>query len=578
MVIRLGPERAVPRLLDLSRSTRRRGRCPARRRPSSRATGETCPQCGEGTLDDASAAGSGRSWAARATRTARTSSKEGRRPRTSCRSRSSAPRTATVTWWRVARGAPATSSGGARTTRKLRLHDELRADRGASTTPDDGQGAVARRGEAGMCLNCGATVALPEGDLVGLRLAGGPPDPAALERPARGGGAVARRGGARGGAGAAAADDGAGASRRGRDATDRVTGPTTRVVRTGRERAERDRRRDRRRRSRGSCAPSRRATPRPTPAAPTRRRSGRTSTGSTSRGVDWRSPGRTDAARLPRAPRRRAARGPRPPSVSRRIRSFHRYAARAGSRPATRGGRSRRRACRAACPRVLEVDQVERLLAVVDESSHADAEARPAAAAASTPRSPRHRAARPGARRDRLRRRAADQRAGRRGRSASLDLRRGELRVLGKGRKERIGLLGRPAREALAAYLEDGRPALARPAAPPTRRADRPVFLNHLGSPLGVRGLRCRLDRLRRRRRPPEGVSPAHAAPLASRRTCSRAARTCGWSRSCSATRASRRRRSTRTCRRRASARPTGWRTRGPGRRERRPDDVHRRG
>jgi integrase/recombinase XerC len=42
----------------------------------------------------------------------------------------------------------------------------------------------------------------------------------------------------------------------------------------------------------------------------------------------------------------------------------------------------------------------------------------------------------------------------------SLDLRRGELRVLGKGRKERIGLLGRPARAALAAYLEDGRPVL----------------------------------------------------------------------------------------------------------------------
>ena len=29
----------------------------------------------------------------------------------------------------------------------------------------------------------------------------------------------------------------------------------------------------------------------------------------------------------------------------------------------------------------------------------------------------------------------------------SLDLLRGELRVLGKGRKERVGLLGSPARE-----------------------------------------------------------------------------------------------------------------------------------
>ena len=39
-----------------------------------------------------------------------------------------------------------------------------------------------------------------------------------------------------------------------------------------------------------------------------------------------------------------------------------------------------------------------------------------------------------------------------------LDLRRGEVRVLGKGRKERIGLLGGPARDALETWL-DGRPA-----------------------------------------------------------------------------------------------------------------------
>jgi ssDNA-binding Zn-finger/Zn-ribbon topoisomerase 1 len=59
---------------------------------------------------------------------------------------------------------------------------------------DDGKGAVARKGDAGLCLTCGAAVVLPEGDLVGARLPGGPPDPAALERPARAGG---RRGGAR---------------------------------------------------------------------------------------------------------------------------------------------------------------------------------------------------------------------------------------------------------------------------------------------------------------------------------------------------------------------------------------------
>ena len=39
--------------------------------------------------------------------------------------------------------------------------------------------------------------------------------------------------------------------------------------------------------------------------------------------------------------------------------------------------------------------------------------------------------------------------------------------------------------------------------APPTQ-----VFLNHHGEPLGVRGLRYRLDRLRRRAGLPDGVSP----------------------------------------------------------------------
>ncbi len=89
----------------------------------------------------------------------------------------------------------------------------------------------------------------------------------------------------------------------------------------------------------------------------------------------------------------------------------------------------------------------------------------------------------------------------------ALDLRRGEVRVIGKGRKERIGLLGRPAVAAVTDYLEDGRPVLLErrtaETAPPTQ-----LFLNHLGEPLGVRGLRYRLDRLRRRAGLPDGVSP----------------------------------------------------------------------
>jgi integrase/recombinase XerC len=90
---------------------------------------------------------------------------------------------------------------------------------------------------------------------------------------------------------------------------------------------------------------------------------------------------------------------------------------------------------------------------------------------------------------------------------AELDLERGELRVMGKGGKERIGLLGRPAREALADYLREGRPRLIG-----GRRDGGPdpgtIFLNARGGPLGVRGLRYRVDRLLRAAGAIEGASP----------------------------------------------------------------------
>jgi DNA topoisomerase-1 len=73
---------------------------------------------------------------------------------------------------------------------------------GASHDLDDGP--VAQRGDAWLCLKCGAPIPIHEGvDPVGMRIAGGAPDPAALQRPrtARGSGgkkgAAARRGGAR---------------------------------------------------------------------------------------------------------------------------------------------------------------------------------------------------------------------------------------------------------------------------------------------------------------------------------------------------------------------------------------------
>jgi integrase/recombinase XerC len=76
---------------------------------------------------------------------------------------------------------------------------------------------------------------------------------------------------------------------------------------------------------------------------------------------------------------------------------------------------------------------------------------------------------------------------------ADLDLGRGEVRVVGKGRKERVGLLGGPACDALEAWLAHGRPALRARATGPDPGA---LFLNARGAPLGARGLRFRLDAL----------------------------------------------------------------------------------
>ena len=100
----------------------------------------------------------------------------------------------------------------------------------------------------------------------------------------------------------------------------------------------------------------------------------------------------------------------------------------------------------------------------------------------------------------------------------SVDLRRGEVRVTGKGRKQRVSLLGRPARAAVQRYLDEGRPELLRHAAKPGSRDggayddyDSPVdalFLNHHGAALGARGIRWRLEKLRLAVGLPEGVSP----------------------------------------------------------------------
>ena len=66
--------------------------------------------------------------------------------------------------------------------------------------------------------------------------------------------------------------------------------------------------------------------------------------------------------------------------------------------------------------------------------------------------------------------------------TADVALRDGVLRVRGKGRKERVVLIGRPARRALAAYLREGRPRLA-------AGAEAALFLNHKGGRLSARGV-----------------------------------------------------------------------------------------
>jgi site-specific recombinase XerD len=230
------------------------------------------------------------------------------------------------------------------------------------------------------------------------------------------------------------------------------------------------------------------------------------------RGADWRSPSRTDL----RAYLARLVGAGAKTSVSQRlaaIRSFHRFAARSGIAAGDPWGSIATPRLPRRLPRVLEVDQIERLLKVID----ADEAAAEAAADATPDRvSPRSRRASPVALEIAIRDRAIVEVAYAAGlriselaaaQLSNLDLRRAELRVLGKGRKERIGLLGRPAIQALEAYLDDARPVLSARRPPGDDEPDA-IFLNHDGAPIGVRGLRFRIDRLCRLAGLPQGVSP----------------------------------------------------------------------
>ena len=149
-------------------------------------------------------------------------------------------------------------------------------------------------------------------------------------------------------------------------------------------------------------------------------------------------------------------------------------------------------------------------------------------------------------------------------RLGALDLSRGEIRVAGKGRKERIGLLGRPARSALGAYLADGRPALLARGGDGPRRSDA-LFINHRGAPLGGAGdprIGCTAPRSG-----PACRTTRHRIPSGTRspRTSSTAAPTCASCRSSSVTPTWRRRRSTPTSPRGACGASTAAPTPGPG-------------
>jgi integrase/recombinase XerC len=72
---------------------------------------------------------------------------------------------------------------------------------------------------------------------------------------------------------------------------------------------------------------------------------------------------------------------------------------------------------------------------------------------------------------------------------ADVDLTQAQVRVVGKGGKERIGLLGQPAVRAVRAYLKAGRPALL------GKRPMDALWLNHRGGRLTVRGVGFILDK-----------------------------------------------------------------------------------
>ncbi len=209
-----------------------------------------------------------------------------------------------------------------------------------------------------------------------------------------------------------------------------------------------------------------------------------------SRGADWHAP---DRALVRAWLATLAARELSASAVGSRlsaVRSFYRYAVRQGwiTTDPLAGVRSPRRPRR--LPRVLTVDEATRL---VEAPARSPGGARPGPAEGRRRRVPPELT-------DALRRRDAailellyatgmriSELAGLA--LADVDLGRRRLRVLGKGRKERDLIFGRPAGTALGAYLSGGRPVLAARLGEPGAATGN-VFLNAAGGPLTARGAR----------------------------------------------------------------------------------------
>jgi integrase/recombinase XerD len=88
---------------------------------------------------------------------------------------------------------------------------------------------------------------------------------------------------------------------------------------------------------------------------------------------------------------------------------------------------------------------------------------------------------------------------------SAVDRRAGLLRVMGKGQRERVVPLGESALDAIATYLEEGRPALLGKRPDPSHS----VFLSRRGAPMTRQNFFVRVKQLARRADiDPERVSP----------------------------------------------------------------------